>query len=73
MSLEEYNALLRQLQVSTPEKVAQVLEAAPPKRKRRASAYNRRFAAAYKKLKKAKPRSKHSSLMKQAHRMARKK
>jgi hypothetical protein len=40
---------------------------------RKASAYNRRFAKAYKKLKKAKPRSKHASLMKQAHRMARKK
>ena len=40
---------------------------------RKASAYNRRFAKAYKKLKNAKPRAKHASLMKQAHRMARKK
>ena len=37
---------------------------------RKASKYNRKFAKAYKKIKKAKPRSKHASIMKQAHKMA---
>lgn len=39
--------------------------------KRKASAYNRRFADAYKKLKKKHPRTKHATLMKRAHAQAR--
>ena len=40
---------------------------------RKASAYNRRFAKEYKRIKKAKPRSKHASIMRQAHKAARRK
>jgi hypothetical protein len=51
-------------------------EAAPPKRsrkKRGPSAYNKRYAAAYKKLKKKHPRSSFAALAKKAHKEARKK
>lgn len=41
-------------------------------RKRKASPYNKRFAAAYKALKKKHPRTKHATLMKRAHAQARK-
>ena len=41
-------------------------------KKRRASAYNKRFATEYKKLKKKHPRTKHATLMKRAHAAARK-
>lgn len=42
------------------------------KKRRKASAYNRRFAKAYKDLKKKHPRTKHATLMKRAHAQARK-
>ena len=40
---------------------------------RKASAYNRRFAKAYKQIKKKAPRTKHANIMKQAHKVARRK
>ena len=49
-------------------------EDTPSKRKKRApSAYNKRYAAAYKRLKKKHPRSSFAALAKKAHREARKK
>lgn len=70
MTLEEYNALIKQLQEMSSENISRVLDEAPKKRKRRASKYNRNFAKAYRKIKKAKPRTKHANIMKQAHKMA---
>lgn len=52
MTLEEYDALIRQLQVSTPETITRVMASKPnskPKR-RKTSAYNRRYKAAFKKV-----------------------
>jgi hypothetical protein len=46
--------------------------AAKAPKKRKASAYNKAFANAYKRLKKKHPRSKHATLMKRAHVAARK-
>ena len=43
------------------------------KAKRKPSAYNKRYAAAYKRLKKKHPRSSFAALAKKAHREARKK
>ena len=40
------------------------------KAKRKASKYNRRFAKAYRQIKKKAPRTKHVNIMKQAHRLA---
>jgi len=44
-----------------------------PKVKRKASAYNKRYAAAYKRLQKKHPRTSFAALAKKAHREARKK
>jgi len=41
--------------------------------KRKASAYNKRYAKAYKKLKKKHPRTSFAALAKKAHRLARRK
>lgn len=52
MSLEEYEAMraiIQQLQVTTPEKLEQVLSEAPP-RKKRNTAYQRRYKAAFRKI-----------------------
>jgi len=49
----------------TPEKVKKV--------KRKASAYNKRYAKAFKKLKRAHPRTSFAKLAKKAHRLARRK
>jgi len=43
------------------------------KKKRKASAYNKRYAACYRKLKKKHPRSKFAVLAKKAHKCARRK
>jgi len=40
---------------------------------RKASAYNKRFAKAYRRIKKKAPRTKHVNIMKQAHKEARRK
>jgi len=45
----------------------------PGKKKRGPSAYNKKYAAAYKKLKKKHPRSSFAALAKKAHRMVKKK
>jgi len=45
----------------------------PKKVKRAPSAYNKRYAAAYKKLKKAHPRSSFAALAKKAHKASRRK
>lgn len=42
------------------------------KKRRKASAYSRRFGKEYKRLKKKHPRTKHATLMKRAHAAARK-
>jgi len=44
----------------------------PTKKKRGPSAYNKKYAAAYKKLKKKHPRSSFAALAKKAHRMVKK-
>jgi len=44
----------------------------PGKKKRGPSAYNKKYAAAYKKLKKKHPRMSFSALAKKAHRMVKK-
>jgi len=44
-----------------------------PKKKRKASAYNKRYAAAYKRLKKKHPRTSFAALAKKAHKLARRK
>jgi DNA-directed RNA polymerase subunit M/transcription elongation factor TFIIS len=44
-----------------------------PKAKRKASAYNKRYAREYKRLKKKHPRTSFAALAKKAHRAARKK
>lgn len=49
MTLEEYEALIRQLQVMTPEKIDQVLTEAP-KKKKRTTAYTRKYKAAFRKI-----------------------
>jgi len=46
---------------------------APKKSKRKPSAYNKKYAAAYKRLKKKHPRSSFAALAKKAHRMVKKK
>jgi len=46
---------------------------APGKKKRGPSAYNKKYAAAYKRLKKKHPRSSFAALAKKAHRMVKKK
>lgn len=53
MSVEEYLALIQQLQISTPEKIEQVLEVRDQikPRKKRSSAYSRKYKAAFKKVK----------------------
>ena len=43
------------------------------KKKRKASAYNKRYAAAYKRLKKKHPRTSFAALAKKAHKLARRK
>ncbi len=69
LTIDEYMALRRLLESEREsEGATEALE--KPKRKRRASKYNRNFAKAYRKIKKAKPRTKHASIMKQAHKMA---
>jgi len=45
----------------------------PGKKKRGPSAYNKKYAAAYKRLKKKHPRSSFAALAKKAHRMVKKK
>jgi len=45
----------------------------PAKKKRGPSAYNKKYAAAYKRLKKKHPRSSFAALAKKAHRMVKKK
>jgi len=45
----------------------------PVKKKRKASAYNKRYAAAYKRLKKKHPRTSFAALAKKAHKAARRK
>ena len=70
LTVEEYMALRRLIESERESEGSSVAQEAP-KRKRRASAYNRRFAAAYRKIAKAKPRAKHASVMRQAHKMAR--
>ena len=47
--------------------------AKPPKRKRKASAYSKRYGAIYKRLKKKHPRMSFGSLSKKAHKEARRK
>jgi len=44
-----------------------------PKVKRKASAYNKRYAKAYKRLKKKHPRTSFAGLAKKAHKLARRK
>ena len=70
LTMDEYIAFRRLIE-SERESEGATVSQEKPKRKRRASAYNRRFAAAYRKIAKAKPRSKHVSIMRQAHRLAR--
>ena len=70
LTMDEYIAFRRLIE-SERESEGSTVSQEKPKRKRRASAYNRRFAAAYRKIAKAKPRTKHSSIMRQAHKMAR--
>ena len=70
LTMDEYLAF-RRLIDSERESEGAIVTEEKPKRKRRASAYNRRFAAAYRKIAKAKPRSKHASIMRQAHKLAR--
>lgn len=70
LTMDEYLAF-RRLIDSERESEGATVSLEKPKRKRKASAYNRRFAAAYRKIAKAKPRSKHMSIMRQAHKMAR--
>ena len=72
LTMDEYIAFRRLIE-SERESEGATLSEEKPKRKKRASAYNRRFAAAYRKIAKAKPRSKHVSIMRQAHKMARRK
>lgn len=69
LTIDEYMALRRLLE-SEKESEGATVALEKPKRKRRASKYNRNFAKAYKKIQKAKPRTKHASIMKQAHKMA---
>ena len=69
LTIDEYMALRRLLESEKEsEGATEALE--KPKRKRRPSKYNRNFAKAYRKIKKAKPRTKHANIMKQAHKMA---
>ena len=72
LTMDEYIALRRLLE-SEKESEGSTLALEKPKKKRKPSSYNRRFAAAYRKIAKAKPRSKHVSIMRQAHKMARRK
>ena len=56
--------------VATPPK--RTLRSAKPKVKRAPSAYNKRYAAHYKRLKKAHPRSSFTALAKKAHKASKK-
>ena len=49
MTLEEYEALIRQLQVMTPENIERVITEAP-KKKTRSTAYSRKYKAAFRKI-----------------------
>jgi len=63
--------------LGSPSSSSRVTPIITPKRvkkvKRKASAYNRRYAAAYKRLKKKHPRTSFAGLAKKAHRLARRK
>ena len=69
LTIDEYMALRRLIESERESEGAEVAQE-PPKRKRRASKYNRNFAKAYRKIKKAKPRTRHANIMKQAHKLA---
>ena len=71
LTVDEYMALRRLIESERESEGAEVVQE-KPKRKRRPSKYNRNFAKAYRKIKKSKPRTKHASILKQAHRMAKK-
>lgn len=64
---------LTDLAVSTNTAGIQAVASGERKVVRKASAYNRRFAKAYKQIKKKAPRTKHANIMKQAHKVARRK
>lgn len=69
LTIDEYMALRRLIESERESEGAEVVQE-KPKRKRRASKYNRNFAKAYRKIKKAKPRTKHANILKQAHKLA---
>ena len=69
LTIDEYMALRRLIESERESEGASVV-LETPKRKRKPSKYNRNFAKAYRKIKKAKPRTRHANIMKQAHRMA---
>ena len=64
---------LTDLAVSTNTAGIQAVASGERKVVRKASAYNRRFAKAYRQIKKKAPRTKHANIMKQAHKVARRK
>lgn len=72
LTIDEYMALRRLIESERESEGATVTQEAP-KRKRKPSAYNRRFAKAYKAIKKKAPRTKHVNIMKKAHKEARRK
>jgi hypothetical protein len=57
----------------TPIRVTKKTKVAPEKKKRKASAYSKRYGAAYKSLKAKHPRMSFGALSKKAHKQARRK
>lgn len=70
LTLEEYNALIRGSPIKKPKTRSASLR--PAKKTRKASPYQREVGRQLKKLKAKHPRTKVTSLMKRAHRAAKK-
>lgn len=75
LTVDEYMALRRLLDSEKESEGARLADRMEndQKPKRKPSAYNKRFAKAYNDIKKKRPRTKHVNIMKQAHKVARRK
>lgn len=69
MTLEEYEALRRLISSERESEGASLSQRKPTKKKRKVSAYQKKYGEIYKRLKKKHPRMKFGALSKKAHSM----
>jgi len=69
MTLEEYEALRRLISSERESEGASLSQRKPAKKKRKVSAYQKKYGEIYKRLKKKHPRMKFGALSKKAHSM----